>query len=233
MQQRGVFGRCAALSLGVLVAGFLAACQPLGDTRQGPSSDSLIGRQGPYSDQLLQPTGQRGAVLVTGRTAVSRSGPLESQPTGDELTFVTALLTDMQRSSFARNREACGYIGRDAQGRMMASRINIGDEASCYLPALPQGMRPLASVHTHGRYSPYYASEFPTVQDMTTDAEDGIDGYISTPGGRLWYVDTDTMTVRQLCGRGCLPQDPRYRPEDDGPVRNIFTLRDLQRWENQ
>lgn len=224
-----------------MVIGLLAACEPVTlrtDGRAGPTSDSLISGPsisgtGPRSDQLLQPTGQRGAVLVTGSTAVARAAPLESQPTGDELAFVTALLTEMQRNSFARNREACGYIGRDPQGRMQASRINIGDEASCYLPALPAGMRPLASVHTHGRYSPYYASEFPTVQDMMTDAEDGIDGYISTPGGRLWYVDTDTMTVRQLCGRGCLPQDPAYRPQDDGPVRDIFTIRDLQRWESQ
>jgi hypothetical protein len=89
----------------------------------------------------------------------------------------------------------------------------------------------LASFHTHGTYSPYYASEFPTVTDMMSDAAEDIDGYISTPGGRLWYVDTDTMTVRQLCGRGCLPQDPNYRPEDDGPLRPVFTIADLRRFE--
>ncbi len=154
-----------------------------------------------------------------------------SSPTGDELAFVTEVLRQMQLRSYASGSETCGYIGRDAQGQMMVSQITTGREASCLLPRTPPGMRVAASIHTHGTYSPAYASEFPTVQDMTTDARDGINGYISTPGGRLWYVDTSTMTVRQLCGRSCLPQDPHYRPEDDGPVRPMFTLADLRAWE--
>lgn len=157
-----------------------------------------------------------------------RMATLESSPTGDELAFVRALLTEMQVASFAGEREYCGYVGRDASGRMTATQISVGNEASCLLPRFPPGMAPLASVHTHGTYSPYYESEFPTVQDMLTDASDSIDGYIATPGGRLWYVDSDTMTVRMLCGRGCLPQDPFYRPEDDGDVRPSYTLRQLQ-----
>ncbi len=92
-------------------------------------------------------------------------------------------------------------------------------------------MRLVASFHTHGSYSPYYASEWPTTQDVLTDASTGIDGYIATPGGRLWHVDTDTMTVRDLCGRGCLPQDPRYVASEDGPLRPTLTFRQLQAWE--
>lgn len=230
MRQRNVQGRCAALLLLICA---LAACvpadrmQPAAMGPRGPSSSSLINGPDIFSSATstqVYPTGSRGAAVVQ---------PLPSRPTGDELAFVHELLTDMQLRSFASNRETCGYIGRDRAGRMMASQINTGTEASCYLPQIPSGMRPVASVHTHGRYSPYYASEFPTVQDMTTDAEDGINGYISTPGGRLWYVDSDRMVARQLCQRGCMPQDPRYRPEDDGPVRPSFTVQELQRWENQ
>lgn len=169
--------------------------------------------------------------FVSAAAPANRPGRIESNPTGEELAFVTGLLTRMQLQSYASGTETCGYVGRDGAGRMMATAINIGDEASCYLPQIPGGMQVLASVHTHGTYSPVYASEFPTVQDMQTDAQDGIDGYISTPGGRLWHVDSDTMTVRQLCGRGCLPQDPHYRPEDDGPVMAAYTLRELQAWE--
>jgi hypothetical protein len=152
----------------------------------------------------------------------------ESNPTGAELAFVRGLLAEMQRRSFAEGREYCGYIGLDSAGRLGATPISRGTEASCRLPAFPRGFNPVASVHTHGTYSPDYQSEFPTVQDMLTDRASGIDGYIATPGGRLWHVDTDTMTVRLLCGRGCLPQDPLYRPEDDGEVRPAYTLAELR-----
>jgi hypothetical protein len=176
-----------------------------------------------------------GADAASGsRAAVGQGGAFptaEATGSGAERAFATAVLGDLQRESFAANAEHCGYLGIDSSGAYVTSPVSIGTEASCTLPSVPGGMTVLASFHTHGTYSPSYASEFPTSTDMLTDAADGIDGYISTPGGRLWYVDTDTMTVRQLCGRGCLPQDPAYRPEDDGPVRPSFTLRDLQAYE--
>jgi hypothetical protein len=156
----------------------------------------------------------------------------ESTGSGPERAAITEILTDLQYTSFAVNAEHCGYVGLDRAGQIMVSAINRGTEASCLMPTPPPGMTLLASFHTHGTYSPYYASEFPTTDDMLTDAADGIDGYISTPGGRLWYVDTDTMTVRLLCGPGCLPQDPDYRTDADGPLRPVMTLADLRRWEN-
>nr|WP_245218643.1 DUF4329 domain-containing protein [Rubellimicrobium aerolatum] len=147
------------------------------------------------------------------------------------MALVTAILADLQSRSFAENREFCGYIGLDPQGRWASSPIMGGTEASCPLPRVPPGLRVVASFHTHSTYSPYYASEWPTTQDVATDASDDIDGYIATPGGRLWHVDTDAMTVRQLCGRGCLPQDPNYVPGDDGPLRRQMTYSELLAWE--
>ena len=162
----------------------------------------------------------------------SRGLPVaESTPAGAELAFVSAILADLQRRSFAGNREFCGYIGLDAAGALMQTAPIPGNEASCPLPDVPPGMTLLASFHTHGTYSPYYASEWPTTQDMATDASDDIDGYISTPGGRLWHVDTDRMAVDQVCGRGCLPQDPAYVAADDGPVRPAMTYAELAAWE--
>ncbi len=184
------------------------------------------------------PTPQTATVQTASlRAAPSQSGiqPLPvtapSSPTGAELAAVTDILSDLQLVSFATNAEHCGYIGRDAAGRIITTDINRGTEASCDLPSIPPGMAVVASFHTHSTYSPEYASEWPTATDMMSDAAYGISGYISTPGGRLWYVDTQSMTVRQLCGRACLPQDPDYRPEDDGPLRPVMTLSDLQRWE--
>jgi hypothetical protein len=141
----------------------------------------------------------------------------EATGAGAERGYAAALLAELQLLSFAGNREYCGYIGLDAAGRLASTPPVAGTEASCSLPRVPAGLTLLASFHTHGTYSPRYASEWPTTQDVETDASDSIDGYISTPGGRLWYVDTDTMTVRDLCGRGCLPQDPNYVADDDGP----------------
>ncbi len=168
-----------------------------------------------------------------GRPDISDLGApvVEATASGTELAFVTDLLADVQRRSFATGREHCGYIGLDPLGRWVTTPIVVGEEAACPLPPVPLGLRVAASFHTHGTYSPFYASEWPTTQDVATDRASGIDGYISTPGGRLWHVDTDTMTVRQLCGRGCLPQDPNYVGAEDGPLRPVMTYGQLQAWE--
>ena len=179
------------------------------------------------------PAGREDRVLASGpRVLRSRGLPVaESSPSGAELAFVSAILTDLQLRSFAENREFCGYVGLDRMGALMQTAPITGTEASCPLPHVPVGMTLLASYHTHGTYSPYYASEWPTTQDITTDASDDIDGYISTPGGRLWHVDTDTMVVAQVCGRGCLPQDPAYIAADDGPVQASMSYAQLIAWE--
>jgi hypothetical protein len=205
----------------------------MGSTRFGPILSVMLVLTACSSVPEPAPvTGPKGTGQVTlGSLAPGPAFSAESTGTGAELAAVTVILSDLQVASFAVNAEHCGYLGLDATGALVATQINQGTEASCTLPRPPPGMALVASFHTHGTYSPDYASEFPTSTDMLTDASDQIDGYISTPGGRLWYVDTDTMTVRQLCGRGCLPQDPNYRPEDDGPLQAVFTLQDLYRIE--
>ncbi len=205
--------RLAAPALLALAA--LAACAP---PPPGPT-----GPRGPYEGPTLssQPRamGPRGFPVI------------EASASGAELSFATSLLAGLQARSFAENREFCGYIGLDDLGQWTSTPVSVGDEASCPLPYIPSGLRIAASYHTHGTYSPDYASEWPTTQDVLTDASDGIDGYIATPGGRLWHVDTDTLTVRQVCGRACLPQDPNYVAADDGPLRPQMTLTQLRNWE--
>ncbi len=189
----------------------------------------------PPSPAALDPGAAEQGVRVLSsapRVAPSRGLPAaEATASGAERAFVTAILTELQVRSFAENREFCGYVGLDRRGALVSTPVVAGSEASCPLPFVPPGLTLLASFHTHGTYSPWYASEWPTTQDMATDASDHIDGYISTPGGRLWHVDTDTMTVRQLCGRGCLPQDPDYVAADDGPLRPVMSYDQLAAWE--
>jgi hypothetical protein len=155
----------------------------------------------------------------------------ESQPSGDELAFVSSLLANLNRTSFAQNNEICGYLGRDPQGNLFTTENAPGNEADCNLPTPPANMTLLASYHTHGTYSPEYDSEFPTTTDMESDRAAGIDGYISTPGGRLWHVDSDTMTVTELCGVGCLPMDPNYQPDEAGRITTRYTYAGLQQHE--
>ncbi len=204
-------------ALPILALAVLAACAP------APA---------PVAPGLDLPGRDARVLSSAPRVAPSRGLPVaEATAAGAERAFVTAILSDLQRRSFAENREFCGYIGLDRRGALMATPVAAGSEASCTHPFVPPDMILLASFHTHGTYSPWYASEWPTTQDMATDASDRIDGYISTPGGRLWHVDTDTMTVRQLCGRGCLPQDPGYVAAEDGPLRPVMSYAQLAAWE--
>ena len=155
----------------------------------------------------------------------------ESNPSGAELAFVSGLLARLNTVSFAQNTEICGYLGRDPSGNLFTTENAPGREAECYLPTPPANMTLLASYHTHGTYSPEYDSEFPTTTDMNSDRAANIDGYISTPGGRLWHVDSDTMVVSELCGVGCLPMDPNYRPDESGRITTNYTYAALRQHE--
>jgi hypothetical protein len=231
----GAVRRPAAPLVAILALAALAACVAPPD----PSGSRPFRAPGDPVDPnavlvpVLSPAAAAERILSAApRLAPSRGIPTaESDPTGDELAFVGAILSELQLRSFAENREYCGYIGLDAGDTLVATPAMPGSEAMCPLPPVPRDVRLVASFHTHGTYSPLYASEWPTTQDMVTDASDDIDGYISTPGGRLWHVDSDTMTARELCGRGCLPQDPAYIAAEDGPLRPVLTYRDLLAWE--
>ena len=161
--------------------------------------------------------------------AIAQDNTGESTGDGEELAFIMDLFAELQPRSVTENRELCGYIGYNRLGELRATRIMEGDEASCLLPNWPIKLTVIASFHTHSTFSRDYDSEVPSVIDIETDESSGIDGYVATPGGRLWYVDTDTMTVSQICGIGCLPQDPAFLAAADGAVRASYTYRGLQK----
>jgi hypothetical protein len=185
----------------LLAALVLVACSPV------PTSTGLIALPDPARGIALRPDPR--------------------PPAPDQLALAKHILSDLQLRSFRQNREFCGYIATDDEGRLFPLPVNAGFEAACPLPRIPRGTSVVASFHTHGTYSPLYQSEFPTVQDMLIDAAAGTNGFISTPGGRLWYVDSRAMVVTQICGRACLPQDPFYDPDDDGDVRLSYTFDEL------
>lgn len=143
------------------------------------------------------------------------------------LQVARSALTELQAPSFEHNREFCGVIGRFGDGRMAITPHRRGRAASC----TPRGWRSmsdiLATYHTHGAYGPDFDNEVPSLWDLLAVIDEQVDGYVSTPGGRFWFVDGEQGEARLICGLGCLPQDPNFR-EDGLPVPDVLTLDDLR-----
>lgn len=163
-------------------------------------------------------------------TLLVAAGPGTAQ-TAEELAFARTLLAELQDNSFAADREYCGMIGIDADGRLVASRPRRGSVDSCTPRDPRDAVEIIASFHTHGSFAYDYDSEVPSVADVEGDMFEGVDGYISTPGGRLWFVDGQTGVSRVICGLGCLPADPDFEAEVWGPVAPRYTLEALEQRE--
>lgn len=151
--------------------------------------------------------------------------------TVEEQRYARSWLGQLQERSFRNNREYCGYLGYDVQGRFAATKPRRGRADSCDV-IWSNRLTIIASYHTHGSFDPESYSEFPSTTDMETDREEGINGYVSTPGGRLWFIDSEKMISRQICGLGCLDQDPDFTPGLDGRIRKSYSHQDLLRIEN-
>lgn len=144
-----------------------------------------------------------------------------------EVTLIKALFAQINPISIRENVEYCGYIGFDDAGDLVVSAATLGEEASC-LANDPADIAVItASWHTHGGHSLDYFNEVPSIEDYETDEDEGIDGYVATPGGRLWYIDTTDEMMSQICGIGCLPMDPDFRMGDNGIVAESYTYDEL------
>lgn len=145
---------------------------------------------------------------------------------GTEQRLVRSVLNQLQPLSFDANREYCGFIGYDDQGRLRAGRARGGGRDDC-TPRLPVGLEIIASYHTHGGFDPGADSEIPSVDDIEADEADGVDGWVATPGGRLWYIDTQDMVVSQICGLECLHSDPTFQQGLQGRIRQSYQYEEL------
>ena len=149
-----------------------------------------------------------------------------------EIAFIKAQLNALQPRSIAENREYCGYLGVTLDGNLAVSPAQQGDISGCTPIDPPAGLQPLASYHTHAAYSVEYDSEVPSSADLEGDMDEGVNGYISTPGGRLWFIDAGAARAIMLCGLGCVAADPRFRPDPDLPVRQSYSLAELKARQN-
>lgn len=146
-----------------------------------------------------------------------------------ELAAARGVLLQLQARSFAENLEYCGYIGRMPGGQLTATEVTRGDTWGC----LSRGdesrfVEIVASFHTHAGFDRAADSEVPSTDDMRGDMEERVNGYIATPGGRLWYIDYRRAVATQVCGLGCMGQDPNFIPGDAGPIAQSYTLQQLQ-----
>jgi len=143
-----------------------------------------------------------------------------------EIRFAMDVLDDLQLQSFDENREYCGYIGLDDAGDFVATKATKGRQGSCRADNPPAQMRLIASYHTHGGYSDDYDSEVPSISDLEGDRDEGVDGYVATPGGRVWYNNTGTMTTVMLCDVDCISSDNDFEPSGF-EVSKSYTLEQL------
>lgn len=142
--------------------------------------------------------------------------------------FARDRLDAMQARSFAENVELCAIIFEDSDGNLGATRVRAGAEATCDLRYFDEpGMAPVASMHTHGAFDQEYDSEVPSLIDLEGDIDSEIDGYVATPGGRLWQVDWQLERVKLICDEGCLQQDSTYRSCRDDPIASAYTMAEL------
>lgn len=166
--------------------------------------------------------------LVALSAILSLTGPARAETpyTPQELSLMRAFFQTMQPRSFELNAELCGYILRDDAGHLRITGPILGDAASCGAPWPTWGVV-IASWHTHGAFNPDAYNELPSDVDVETDVEEGIDGWVATPGGRLWHVNGQTETIDLICGQGCLPADPDYDPSQTGEIAKRYTYEEL------
>ena len=164
-------------------------------------------------------------VIIFNQLTRERSPAYERQSSPADLTrFARETLDDLQERSIAQNQEFCGVIYEDEQGALHRSQIYEGERAACGFDwGLPLGNNVVASFHTHGAYDRDFDSEMPSADDLFNDIDARIDGFISTPGGRLWQTSWKDESVTQVCGAGCLRQDPRYAGTQREALRPTYS----------
>lgn len=146
----------------------------------------------------------------------------------EELEFFKAFFHEVQLMSFKHNSEYCGYIGYNEQDEFIATPPRKGTVDGCQPDLPPEGFDFVGSYHTHGAFSEDADSELPSVEDMEADMAEDVDGFIATPGGRIWHIDTIDNIARMVCGRDCVVSDPNFKDGVLPPVAKSYTLSQLK-----
>lgn len=212
--------------ISIIAALFVSACSDVPtDPAYSPKGEAL-----PQAG--LSPKGEPiGATNAGYQPAMGQSHSVAPQnaPSAQQADqFARQFLNTIQARSFAGRREYCGYFIVDNAGRLSATPPTPGTFASCEMPIPQSGQGVFASYHTHGAYGPNYDNEVPSTADLLSDFEFGIDGYVSTPGGRVWRVEFDDRSTVQVCGQGCVAVDPGFVPQGEQFIRSRYTVPELR-----
>lgn len=158
------------------------------------------------------------------------AAPAKAQD-ADLISAAKTVLSGIQIDSFLTGREYCGMIGRNKRGKLVVTHPSAGTAGSCRprnLSIFRGRVDEIASYHTHGSHDPRMDSEVPSFEDFRADKVEGVYGFVSTPGGRLWVIDPKGDQVRLVCGPGCMPVDANYRASDTGPIRKRYSSKQLK-----
>ena len=142
--------------------------------------------------------------------------------------FAMAQLNSVQQASFQHDREYCGLIGLDKNGVLTATPARQGDIGGCRLKRKPWRFKTIASYHTHGAFNRRADTEVPSISDLKHDFRQRVNGYISTPGGRVWFNDSYRRISTLLCQQGCLITDPNYFDCPTTAPQQSYTIDDLK-----
>ncbi|MBS9716565.1 DUF4329 domain-containing protein [Pseudohalocynthiibacter aestuariivivens] len=146
-----------------------------------------------------------------------------------EHQFVLEIFQTLNQRSVEIDREFCGFLYYDGRGQIAATRASKGGTHSC-MPVRPDGDYVIfSSYHTHAAYDPNSLNEYPSAQDVEGDFANRHNGYVATPGGRLWFIDFKKQIARQICDYRCLPFDSSYREPRRERPKSAVTLHELQR----
>ncbi len=170
-------------------------------------------------------------MLLSSCTELGQIPPRSTPQTAVEIAFAKTVLDDLQPQSIAQNREFCGFIGIDHTGNYIATSPTRGQKGTCQ-PRNNEGFTPLASYHTHGAYSVEYDSELPSSDDLLADISEGVDGYIGTPGGRVWFNNAATERSTLLCDVNCIHADPSFDPAGAPPPTTEYDIDTIYAREN-
>lgn len=151
-----------------------------------------------------------------------------SAQSNEEAELVLAMFRAMNPQSITYDREVCGYIVRNPAGRLEVSKASWGGVASCGTMPVPAGYQIVSSWHTHAAWAQGYDNEVPSTVDVEGDLAQHIDGWLATPGGRVWFINGQTGEMHQYCGPECMPSDPNSRLDSRGPVDRRYSLAELR-----
>lgn len=152
----------------------------------------------------------------------------QTPETPREFKRVVKLLSELNVRSVAESREYCGALGLDDGGFEVHLTPHRGEGASCGSAAPPGLWSRVIDYHTHGSFDEGYVNEVPSDNDVRYTLSRGNPHYLATPGGRLWRIDPGNGVSQLICGPRCLPFDPGYDEGAHPPVRDAYTLPELE-----